>query len=135
MQRIEKQFTLTMTGAEMALSLYGVFTDHVIVFPDRSNLGDLLARNVFDSEGALTPENARLTLKAGDEEELPRMPEPSRGQPTRSRFGDNGQLHRLSEWVVKGQAGDMLLVTWWAFYEDNGTQSFYPGIDIDNLSR
>lgn len=135
MQRVEKSFTLTMTGDEMQLSLYGIFTDKVIVFPDRSNLGNILARNVFDSEAALTPANAPLTLKAGDEEELPNMAEPSRGQSTRRRFADNGQLHRLYEWVVKGQAGDMLHVTWFAFYEDNGNQTFYPNIDIDNLSR
>lgn len=130
----EEFFILTMNGGEMPLTVYGIGTPKFTVKADASNLAPVYVGNIYEngSEGAIRPltaDNNKKTLQPSrevcyaDTEQYDRFPR------ERNPFLENNRLHILSQWYVKGTAGDIVFVTW--LFEGNAIVDINNQVPID----
>lgn len=135
---VPRDFTLTMNGFEMALTEKGIYTPKLGIRADSNNLQPVYVGNIYDNgrEGnILTLGNANnlRILQPGQGEEYTDDKQYDRFPRMRSPFIERGYLHIMSEWFVKGTAGDLVFVSWL----DENTGSFkdvYTQLPIDVTS-
>lgn len=129
-----RNFILTMNGGDMPLTLKGIFTPKITIKADSNNLNPVYVGNIYEngSNGSLLPlgsSNALNTLQPGQIEEYGDTTQTDRLPRTRNFYLERNRLHVMSEWYVKGNAGDIVFITW--LDEGNGFLDVFTQTQID----
>jgi len=136
----KRQFILTLNGDNQPLTLKGIGTPQIVVQADASNLQPVYVGNIFDTGvngvmQTLTAGNALDTLLAGQGQQYNSGQQDDRFERRRSWYQENNFRHIMSQWFVKGTAGDLVYVTWLdenlgPLYDTNGVL-----VNVEGLSR
>ena len=123
-----------MNGGDMPLTLKGIFTPKITIKADSNNLNPVYVGNLYEngSNGSLLPlgsSNALNTLQPGQIEEYGDTTQTDRLPRTRNFYLERNRLHVMSEWYVKGNAGDIVFITW--LDEGNGFLDVFTQTQID----
>ena len=122
---VTRNFILTMNGGDMPLTLKGIFTPKLTIRADSNNLYPVYTGNIYENgtNGVLRTlgaDNNLDTLVPGRSEEYGNIVQNDRLPRTRNFYIERNYLHVMSEWYVKGNAGDIVFITW----EDEGNGFF-----------
>jgi hypothetical protein len=120
---IRQQFRLELDGSDQPFTLKGIYTPRLIATADFSNLFPCYIGNVFENGDGrsatptllspLDESNNIERLLAGGVAEFTEDIQYDRLPRTRNWYLERGRLYVMSDWYVRGTAGDVLWVTWY----------------------
>lgn len=132
---IPRKFALTMDGTEKQVALYGIYSPTLKFSADPNNLQAVYVGNTLENgdNGQIRPLNSDNNLRVllpGQSIDYGDMQQRDRFDRTRNLFIENGFLHVLPQWYLKGSAGDIVFVDW--LDENTGAfRNVTTGIPID----
>jgi len=109
----KRTFTIALDGTDQQLTLRGIYTPSIEVKSDNSNLQPVYTGVIFlEPSLPLGPSNYLDVLQPGEVTIYKDLQEDDRFERTRSFFIERNYTHILSEWYVRGTAGDIVQITW-----------------------
>jgi len=101
----------------MPLTLKGIFSPEITIRSDSNNLQPVYVGNIYENGNngvllPLGPTNALNILQNGQTEEYKNIVQNDRLPRTRNFYIEKNFLHVMTEWYVRGTAGDIVFVTW-----------------------
>ena len=114
---VPRKFYLTMDGTEKQVTLYGIYSPTLRFAADSNNLQPVYIGNLLENGNdgqilTLNNENNLNVLLPGQNAQYDDMRQHDRFDRTRNQFIEDGFVHVMSKWYLKGEAGDIVFVYW-----------------------